>query len=284
MTAPPASQRRAFVIGWPVGHSRSPMIHNHWLERHGIDARYERVPVRPEDLAGFIEGLAETDYIGGNVTLPHKERVFSLVSRTEPAADTLGAVNTVFRLNGVLTGTSTDGYGYMQHLRATVPSWSPAAGPSVVLGAGGAARAIAAALRGAGVAEIRIVNRSMERAAILAGTLCPGARVYPWCDRAAALDSARLLVNTTSLGMVGMPPLEIDISGLPDDAVVSDIVYVPLRTGLLRKAGAAGLRTVDGLGMLLHQAVPGFEAWFGVRPEVDGTLRAIIENDIVRSS
>ncbi len=260
------------------------MIHNHWLERHGIDGHYERVPVKPEDLAGFIEGLGDTGYIGGNVTLPHKEAVFSLVSETDPAADTLGAVNTVFWRDGVLTGTNTDGYGYMEHLRTTIPSWSSPDGPVVVLGAGGAARAIVAALHEDGVPEIRIVNRSLDRAEALARAICPGAKIYPWSDCSAALGDARLLVNTTSLGMADMPPLKIDISGLPETAVVSDIVYVPLQTDLLRKAAAAGLRTVDGLGMLLHQAVPGFEAWFGVRPKVDRTLRTIIENDIERSS
>lgn len=284
MTAPTSTLRKAFVIGWPIEHSRSPMIHNHWLERYGIEGHYERVPVRPEDLAGFVAGLGDTDYVGGNVTIPHKETMYSFVSHTESAADKLGAVNTVFWRNGVLTGTNTDGYGYMEHLRATIPSWSSPAGPVVVLGAGGAARAIVVALLEDGIPEIRIVNRSIDRAEALAGALCPDAKIFSWSDAGAALDSAQLLVNTTSLGMKDMPPLEIDISGLPENAIVSDIVYVPLQTELLRKASAAGLRTVDGLGMLLHQAVPGFEAWFGVRPEVDGALRAMIETDIERSS
>ncbi len=284
MTARAPSGRKAFVIGWPIEHSRSPMIHNHWLERYGIDGHYERVPVGPEDLDGFIAGLKDSGYIGGNVTIPHKETVFSLVSQTEQAADRLGAVNTLFWRDGALTGSNTDGFGFMAHLRSTIPAWSSPAGPVAVLGAGGAARAIVAALVEDGVPEIRIVNRSIDRATALARELCPCATVIPWSDYKVALDSVQLLVNTTSLGMADMPPLEIDVSSLPRDAVVSDIVYVPLRTGLLQNAAAAGLRTVDGLGMLLHQAVPGFEAWFGVRPEVDSALRTMIENDIGRHS
>ena len=282
MTASGSSGQKAFVIGWPIEHSRSPIIHNHWLERYGIDGHYERIPVRPEDLADFFATLDQAGYVGGNVTIPHKETVFSLVSQTEQAADRLSAVNTVYWRDGELIGTNTDGFGFMEHLRSTIPAWSSPAGPVAVLGAGGAARAIVAALVEDGVPEIRIVNRSIDRADALARELCPGATIFPWSDYEGALDSVQLLVNTTSLGMADMPPLEIDVSSLPRNAVVSDIVYVPLQTGLLRDASAAGLRTVDGLGMLLHQAVPGFEAWFGVRPEVDTALRTMIENDIGR--
>jgi shikimate dehydrogenase len=270
----------AGVIGWPISHSRSPIIHGYWLERYGIEGRYLKIPVEPRDLPGFIARMHPDEIAGINVTVPHKEAVFDLVSETEQMARRLRAVNTVFFRDGRLVGDNTDGYGFMASLRAAIAGWSAHLGPAVVLGAGGGARAIVAALDDAGVAEIRIVNRDRDRAARLAADLVPGARVLTWDEAPAALPGAALLVNTTSLGMVGMPPLDLALDALPDTAVVADIVYTPLRTGLLDRAVARGNPTVDGLGMLLHQARPGFRRWFGVEPEVTPELRALVINDI----
>ncbi|ESR26054.1 shikimate dehydrogenase [Lutibaculum baratangense] len=269
MTAAP----KACVIGWPARHSRSPVIHGHWLERHGLQGSYTAEDVAEDDLAAFVRGLREEPWRGCNVTVPHKVTAASLVDRLDEAAQALGAVNTIWREDGELVGGNTDGYGFLASLDEGAPGWDEDLAHAVVLGAGGAARAIVHGLSGRGARRISVVNRNAERANELASQVAGPVEVAGWGDVQALLVDADLLVNTTSLGMEGKPSLEMSISELPPRAVVSDIVYVPLETELLRTARARELRTVDGLGMLLHQAVPGFERWFGVRPQVDQELR-----------
>ena len=276
--------KRACVIGWPIAHSRSPIIHGYWLEQHRINGRYTKVPVKPEDVDAFVAGLAANGYAGCNVTVPHKEQVFGLVGklggRLHGAAMDVGAANTLWLdTDGQLNATSTDAMGFMAHLGQSVPGLSLAGKTVAVLGAGGAALSVVRALKAAGAREIRIANRSPERAAALAGQVSGGVAV-PWAERSAALEGCVLAVNTTTLGMTGQPPLDIDLSAMPKGGVVYDIVYVPLETPLLAQARARGLNAVDGLGMLLHQAVPGFEAWFGTRPVVTPELRALVVADI----
>ncbi|MDD9877701.1 MAG: shikimate dehydrogenase [Magnetovibrio sp.] len=265
---------RAGVIGWPVAHSLSPRLHGFWLDHYGIDGSYEPLAVAPDDFADALRGLAEAGFAGANVTVPHKEAAFLGVDRLSPGAERIGAVNTiVVEADGTLTGSNTDGFGFIENLEAGDPDWRAAAGPAAVLGAGGAARAVVAALLDAGVPEIRLVNRTLARAEALAADLGGPLAAYPWTAADAALEDATLLVNTTTLGMTGQAPLEIGLSALAPGATVNDIVYVPLQTDLLVRAQAQGCRTVDGIGMLLHQARPGFEAWFGVAPEVTPALR-----------
>ncbi|MGX1198128.1 shikimate dehydrogenase [Parvibaculum sp. MBR-TMA-1.3b-4.2] len=268
--------RKACVIGWPVAHSRSPLIHNFWIEKYGIpDALYERLAVEPENLAGTIARLNELGYVGANVTVPHKEAAFALLTRHDPLAKRLRAVNTIVTTDDGLEGRNTDGYGFIANLKSGAPGWKAAAAPAVMIGAGGAARAIAASLEEEGAPELRIVNRTKERAEALAREIgLTNAHIYEWEELPRALEGAGLLVNTTTRGMKGENDLTLDLSPLAVEAVVTDIVYTPLETGLLRDAKAAGFAIVDGLGMLLHQAVPGFEAWFGTRPEVTDELRA----------
>ena len=275
--------RIAGVMGWPVAHSRSPRLHGFWLERYGIDGAYVPFAIRPEDVEAALRALPKLGFAGTNVTVPHKEAVLRLVDDVDPVARRIGAVNTVVvGADGRLSGSNTDAFGFLEHLRASAPGWSPAAGPAVILGAGGAARAVCAALADAGVREIRILNRTRERADAVAA-LAPGiATGLDWRERDAALGGAALLVNTTTLGMAGQAPLELNLSDLPRTAVVDDIVYVPLETGLLRAARARGNVVVDGLGMLLHQARPGFAAWFGVEPQVDDALRDFLLADLAR--
>ncbi|MEK0085367.1 shikimate dehydrogenase [Benzoatithermus flavus] len=273
--------RLAGVMGWPVGHSLSPRLHGHWFERYRIDGTYVPLPVRPEDVALAFQALPRLGFLGWNVTVPHKEAAFRLVDEHDPAAARIGAVNTVLvQPDGRLLGLNTDGAGFLAHLRATAPSWTPAAGPVALLGAGGAARGIAVALLEAGVPSLRLTNRTPERAAALAEELARlgrGVELLPWAAREGAfLEGAALLVNATSLGMAGQPPLELSLTVLPRAAVVADIVYVPLETALLRAARRRGHVAVDGLGMLLHQAVPGFSHWGGVVPVVDEALRAAV--------
>ena len=254
----------AGVAGWPVAHSRSPLLHNHWLARHRIDGAYVPLAIRPEDFAAAVEGLRKANFAGLNVTIPHKERAAALCTVLDESARRAGAVNTlIFAPSGII-GSNTDGHGFIANLAAH--DVAPAA-PALLLGAGGAARAIAAALLDAG-ATVTIANRTPERAEHLAAAL-PGLRVLPWEHRAEALADQQLVVNTTAVGMAGHDPLDLDLSSATNDLVVADIVYVPLRTPLLIKAEERGLRTVPGLGMLLHQAVPGFAAWFGQAPVVD---------------
>lgn len=267
----------AGIMGWPVAHSLSPRLHGYWLEQYGIDGAYVPLAVRPERLGLALRALADLGFSGCNLTVPHKEVALAVMDEVAEAARRIGAINTVrVRPDGSLYGWNTDVEGYAQSLSAGLPGWSLAGKPAAVLGAGGAARAVVAAVAGLGAAEIRLVNRSLERAQALAATLGGPIRVLPWERVAEALAGAALLVNTTTLGMAGRPPLAIDLAALPGEAVVSDIVYVPLETSLLATARARGHRVVDGLGMLLHQAVPGFEAWFGKRPEVTPALRDFV--------
>jgi shikimate dehydrogenase len=273
--------RLAGVMGWPVGHSLSPRLHGHWLERHAVDGAYVPLPVAPADVALAFKALPRLGFLGWNVTVPHKEAAFRLVDAHDPAAARMGAVNTVLvQADGRLLGRNTDGLGFLAHLAAAAPGWDPAAGPVALLGAGGAARGIAVALLEAGVPGLRLTNRTPERALALARELEALGRpveVVPWAAREMAfLEGAALLVNGTSLGMTGQPPLELGLDRLPRAAVVADLVYVPLETGLLTAARARGHVVVDGLGMLLHQAVPGFAHWGGVTPVVDEELRACV--------
>jgi shikimate dehydrogenase len=273
--------RIAGIFGWPVAHSRSPLIHNHWLERHAIDGAYIPLPVRPEHFGRAARTIAQLGFAGGNVTVPHKEAALEVVDSLDAVARRIGAVNTlVVRDDGSLFGTNTDAFGFMENLRQAEPAWDPASGPAVVIGAGGAARAIVVALQDAGAPAIRIVNRTTSRADRLAVDLGGGITVRPWIDRAGALDGAALVVNTTKLGMQGERPLDLPLDRLPTEAIVTDAVYAPLRTPLLERAAARGNRTVDGLGMLLHQARPGFAQWFGVAPEVTPELRRLAEADL----
>ena len=266
--------RVAGVLGWPVGHSKSPRLHGHWLERYKIDGAYVPLAVRPEHFVQALRALPLLGFAGANVTLPHKEAALAGVDRADPLARRIGAVNTVVvAADGTLEGSNTDGFGFIENLRDGAPGFDAAAGPAAVLGAGGAARAVIAALIDAGAPEIRVVNRSPERAERLIEALGGPCRLVGWSDRAAALDGVALLVNATALGMTGQPALDIALDRLPPAALVNDIVYAPLETALLRAARARGNPTVDGLGMLLHQARPGFRAWFGVDPEVTPALR-----------
>jgi len=267
--------RLAGILGWPVSHSKSPRLHNHWLALHNIDGAYVPLPVAPADLADVIRLLPRLSFAGGNVTVPHKEAVLTLVDIVEPLAARIGAVNTlVVGDDGRITGRNTDALGFMLNLKEVRAS--PAVGPAVVLGAGGAARAACAALIEEGVPEIRLVNRSIDRARQLAADLTGPIVPVEWSGRDAALDGAALLVNSTSLGMTGQPPLEISLDRLPEDALVNDMVYAPLETALLAAARARGNPVADGIGMLLHQARPGFAAWFGVMPEVTPDIRAMM--------
>ena len=275
---------RAFVVGHPIAHSRSPLIHGHWLDTFGLDGRYERIDVAPDRFPPFLATLRDQGLAGGNVTIPHKEIAFRLVEVLTPRAQRIGAVNTLFfDADGRLTGDNTDGLGFIAHLDQRLgPDWTCRGdGSAVVLGAGGAARAIVVGLIDRGVARIHVANRTPERARTLVALDPERVSVVDWGDLPLILERAGLLVNTTSLGMVGHPPLVLNLNHLPPDAAVADIVYAPLETALLAAARARGLEAVDGLGMLLHQAVPGFERWFGRRPSVTPALRAHIVADLV---
>lgn len=273
-----ADAAHAFVIGHPIAHSRSPMIHGHWLAAHGLAGDYRAIDVAPADLPAFLQRVRRGEFAGGNVTIPHKEAVFEAVSRRDAAAGAIGAVNTVWVEEGELVGGNTDAYGFAASLDADAPEWRQAE-TALVLGAGGAARAVLHALREARIAKVTVANRSAARAGELALAF-PGVRPAGLDQAQALLASTDLLINTTSLGMKGQPPLDLELDVLPDHAIVTDIVYAPLVTPLLARARARGLMTVDGLGMLLHQAVPGFERWFGVRPAVTPDLHALIVADL----
>ncbi len=266
----------AGVIGWPVSHSRSPLLHNAWLARYGIDGAYVPLAVAPGNFTDAMRGLRAAGFAGANVTIPHKEDAFSVCTFVDGSARRAGAVNTlVFGADGI-HGSNTDGAGFIANLRAH--GVDPAGGPALVLGAGGAARAIAAVLMASGV-TVTIANRSAERAEALAAAL-PGLRVADWAARHAAIGACALLVNASAAGMQGATGLDIDLGAADGAMVVADIVYVPRRTALLNDAAARGLRGVGGLGMLLHQAVPGFAAWYGVTPEVDEEIMALVSADI----
>jgi len=270
--------RLAGVIGWPVSHSLSPRIHGFWLRELGIDGAYVPFPVKPEAVEEAITGLAALGLAGANVTVPHKEAVIPIMDDLDRTARRLGAVNTiVVGDDGRLVGHNSDGYGFLENLKTNAPDWSADLGPAVVLGAGGAARAIVGALIDAGVPEIRLMNRTRSRAESIAEDFGePGIKVGDWNTLPAYLGDAAVLVNTTSLGMKGQPPLAIDLAQLPPDAVVNDIVYAPLATDLLKTARERGNIVVDGLGMLLHQARFGFTAWFGGEPIVTEALRRFV--------
>ena len=266
-------------MGWPVGHSRSPSLHGHWFERYGIDGTYVPLPVRPEDVELAFRALPRLGFLGWNVTVPHKETACRLVDELDPMAARIGAVNTVLvQPDGRTLGLNSDGRGFLANLRQQAPGWRPEQGSVLVLGAGGAARAVAVTLLEAGVPALRLANRTEARAAALAGELAAigPVNVAAWADAGDALHDTALLVNCTSLGMTGQPPLEIRLDALPRSAVVADLVYAPLETGLLAEARRRGNVTVEGLGMLLHQAATGFAHWGGVVPEVDERLRAAV--------
>jgi shikimate dehydrogenase len=274
------SAPRACIIGHPVKHSRSPMIHGFWLKTMQLAGSYGREDVPPEAAEAFIRGLAAAGYVGGNVTMPNKEAAFRAVAHRTARAEALGAVNTVWYRDGELWGDNTDILGFLANLDEGAPGWDAGMKKAVVLGAGGASVAIVAGLIERGATRILIANRTIERAKEIAARFGSVVEARAWPPTAADLSAADLLVNTTSRGMNGKDDLELDLAPLPVHAVVTDAVYVPLETGLLRAAKGRGLRTVDGLGMLLHQAVPGFEHWFGRRPHVTPELRRLIEADL----
>jgi shikimate dehydrogenase len=269
--------KRAFVIGHPIIHSRSPLIHGTWLKAYGIEGSYEAIDVVPEALPALFARLRAGEFVGGNVTIPHKEAVFALCDSVDPLARRIGAVNTLVAKDRKVHGFNTDFAGFLGNLDQQAPGWSEAAGDAIVLGAGGAARAILVALQHRGIDTIHVLNRTRGKAEALAAEFGGSLQAASLDDFAAVAPRARLVVNTTSIGMHGTRLETLALDRLPRSAIVTDIVYVPLETPLLREARALGLRTVDGLGMLLHQAVPGFEAWFGVRPEVTAELRAAVE-------
>lgn len=271
-----AQAKLAGVIGSPIGHSLSPRLHGYWLEQYGIDGAYLPLSIRPQVLPQVMASLIELGFSGVNVTIPHKQAVRPLCHALDADAERIGAVNTIVVDNGRLRGSNSDGFGFMENLRQWAPEWDPTAMPAAVLGAGGAARAVIVALLDAGVPGVRVVNRTLDRARALADTFRPKVEAFPWSAMRDAFDSAGLLVNATSLGMQGQPPLEISLGSLPRLALVTDLVYRPLETGLLAMAQDRGNPVVDGLGMLLHQARPAFAAWFGVEPEVTDELRRFV--------
>lgn len=274
--------RAACVIGWPVSHSRSPIIHKYWLKKYSIAGDYRREPVAPSDFETFVSGLSEKGYVGANVTLPHKVRALEL-SEPDRRAVAVGAANTLWLDNGKLKSTNTDVEGFVNSLDASVPGWDKAIDKAVVLGAGGAARAVIQGLLERGAERIALVNRTQERAKALRKVFGSAVEPSRWDECTPLLSGAALLVNTTSLGMTGQPELEVNLRSLPPSAVVVDLVYAPLKTELLRQAEERGFRIADGLGMLLHQAVRGFELWFGVKPEVTPELRELVKRDIAEA-
>ena len=267
----------AGVMGWPVAHTRSPAIHNHWIARHGLKGAYVQLPVHPDRLEAALLGLPALGFAGCNVTVPHKVSAMHFMDELHPTAQRVAAINTiVVQPDGSLLGMNNDGAGYVQSLRDADPTWRGDAGPALVLGAGGAARAIVVALLDEGVPELRITNRTLERAQALAEAFGERVKVVPWAQRNDAMAGVSLLVNTTTQGMHGQPPLDVALDALPAAAMVSDAIYIPMETPLLAQARLRGHRTVNGLGMLLNQARPAFKAWYGVMPEITPELRAAI--------
>jgi shikimate dehydrogenase len=272
-----ARTRFAGVIGWPIAHSKSPLIHNYWLARHGIDAVYGAFAVPPDRMAEAVAGLAALGLAGANVTVPHKEAALRTADEPDALARRIGAANTlIVGEDGRIAATNTDAFGFIENLRQGAPGWSAADGPALVVGAGGSARAVIVALLDAGVPRIFLTNRTDARAEALAAAFGPPVTVVPWAERIAAVGDAQTIVNTTAAGMQGQPPLELSLERVQPGALVTDLVYVPLETPLLAEARRRGVATVDGLGMLLHQARPAFAAWFGVMPEVDEGLRTLV--------
>lgn len=265
----------AGVIGSPIAHSRSPQVHGHWLRTYGIAGHYVPMNVAALDLENVIRTLPKMGFVGVNITLPHKEAVLQIADLVTDRAILIGAANTlIFRRDGKIHADNTDGYGFIENLKHNAPGWNPKSGPAAVLGAGGSARAVLSSLLDAGVPEVRLSNRTRVRAEKLRDDFGSRVRVYDWVQAGNMIDDAALLVNTTSLGMLGKGELRVPLDGLSAQTVVTDLVYAPLKTRLLETAESMGCVTVDGLGMLLHQAVPGFERWFGQRPEVDRATRA----------
>jgi shikimate dehydrogenase len=277
------SAPRAGVVGWPIEHSRSPTIHRYWLKELGIPGNYDKFAVRPDEFPQFADKIGKDGFLGANVTVPHKEAAFDVCDRRTDVAEALGAVNTLWREDGQLWGDNTDVAGFLANLDEATPGWDERKGSAVVIGAGGAARGIIYALVSRGFERIAVFNRTQTRAEALAQHFGDSTVAMPWGDLARELPKADLLVNASSLGMVGHPPLVVDVSALPGRALVADAVYVPLRTPLIEAAGARGLRIAEGLGMLLHQAAPAFARWFGARPVVTPALRALVEAEVVAS-
>jgi shikimate dehydrogenase len=267
----------AAVIGHPVAHSKSPNVHGYWLRKYGLKGHYIPMDIAPEKLSDLLPRLTDLGFVGANVTIPHKEKVMELADLITDRATLIGAANTlIFRKDGRIHADNTDGYGFIENIRQKIPDWNPKTGPAVVLGAGGASRAVLASLLDVGVPNILLTNRTRQRAEKLREDFGHRIQVVEWVQAGNALEEADLVVNTTSLGMTGKPEMRVPLDGLKPGAVVNDLVYAPLRTRLLATAEERGCRVVDGLGMLLHQAVPGFERWFGKRPVVDENARAAV--------
>ena len=271
----------AGVMGWPVMHSRSPTLHNYWFAHYGLAGTYVPLAIKPEGLEAALRALGPLGFSGCNLTIPHKEKALALVDEVGPVARRVGAIScVVVRPDGSLAGSSNDGYGFIHNILEQQPRWRADAGPAVVIGAGGGARAVVYSLAERGAREIRLINRTFARAQALEKECGTPVTAVAWDDRHAALEGAAMLVNTTSQGMVGQSPLDLALDRLPASALVCDIVYVPLQTPLLAAARRRGNQTVDGLGMLLHQARPAWQAWFALEPEVTPELRALIEATI----
>lgn len=274
MTAAPAL---AGVVGWPIGHSRSPRLHGHWLRRYGIDGYYIPIALPPDGLAAGLHALRTLGFRGINVTIPHKEAALALADEATDLARAIGAANTLtLRTDGTIHADNTDGYGFVANLRQQVPAWRAGAGPALVLGAGGSARAVVAALVAEGAPEVRVTGRTLSRAEALAAHFGPPVVALPWAAAGVAAGDAAVIVNTTPLGMAGNAELPLSLDGVPPTTLVTDLVYGGEPTPFVAEARRRGFAAVDGLGMLLHQAAPGFERWFGVRPEVDEALRRAV--------
>jgi shikimate dehydrogenase len=271
----------AGVMGWPVMHSRSPKLHNYWFAQHGLPGIYVPLAVKPGGLRAALRALPALTFAGTNLTIPHKEVALSIVDEVEATARRIGAISCVaVRPDGSLVGSNNDGFGFIESLSQEQPGWRADAGPIVVIGAGGGARAVVHSLAGRGAREIRLINRTAERAEGLAREFGAPIKALPWAERGEALADAAMLVNTTSQGMAGQPALDLQLDGLPASALVADIVYIPRETPLLTAARLRGNRTINGLGMLLHQARPAWKVWFGIDPQVTPELRALIEATI----
>ena len=267
----------AAVIGHPVAHSKSPHVHGYWLRKYGLKGHYIPMDIAPEKLSDLLPRLADLGFVGANVTIPHKEKVMEIADLITDRATLIGAANTlIFRKDGRIHADNTDGYGFIENIRQSVSDWNPKSGAAVVFGAGGASRAVLASLLDVGVPKIMLTNRTRIRAEKLREDFGHRIQVVEWVQAGNVLDEADLVVNTTSLGMTGKPEMRVPLDGLKPGAIVNDLVYAPLRTRLLTTAEERGCHVVDGLGMLLHQAVPGFERWFGKRPEVDDNVRAAV--------